>query len=167
LPNPYQQVNQVRVPGRSNTSVASTEELIQAYGPRAAEIINESHCRLEDALKRAAIENQHLRQFANQSIRTINALRPHIERYAKMEHLLTNPERLANYTVDFFTKVVPVPPRPNAAAPLVRPDFPSMPTQSGNSGGVRLGDIRPDQRWMVADKMERSGMLRGKQILVQ
>jgi len=94
-------------------------------------------------------------------------LAPHIERYARMESLLTDPDRLAAYTVDYFTYIKPLPERPNAAASLVRPDFPSMPTNSGGNGQMRLANVRPDQRWMVADRMEAQGLMNGKTIIVQ
>lgn len=98
----------------------------------------------------------------------MQALQPHIERYAAMEHLLTDGNRLAAYTVDYFTHVEPQPDRPNAAASLVRPEFPAMPSGAGQQDGqLRLANIRPDQRWMVADQMEKQGLLRGKPILVQ
>lgn len=136
-------------------------------GPRAAEILNESHCKLEDALRQTQQQLQEFQKFAIDSVNTVSQLAPHIERYAAMEALLTDPDRLAQYTVDYFTHVHPVPDRPNAAASLVRPDFPSMPASAGGDGQLRLANIRPDQRWMVADKLERQGAFRDKQIVVQ
>lgn len=174
--------------------------MIGQLGPRAAEILNESHCKTEDQLQLVTQQAQILHQFALESVATMQQLAPHIERYARMETLLTDPnkltafvvdynnhvqtlphveraarmetlltdaDRLAAYTVDFFTHVNPLPDRPNAAASLVRPDFPSMPTNSGGNGQMRLANVRPDQRWMVADKMESQGLLQGKPIIVQ
>lgn len=168
---------------RSNTNFASTEELEQRYGRRAAEVLNESHCKLEDELKRyQATATVYARQatVADRTIkalvphiatyqaadRTIRALVPHINRYNNMEQLLSDPTRLAKYTVDMFTHVYPVQAkeRPSATQPLVRPDFPSMPS-ARVPGNVRLGDVRPDQRWMVADRMEKAGLMRGKPIV--
>ncbi len=142
--------------------------MIAQYGPRAAEILNESHCKIEDQLVRLTQHAQELQAFGVQSVMTINALAPHIERYGNMENLLTDSNRLAQYTVDYFTHVDPVPDRPqpeSASASLVRPDFPSIPMPN-TPGGVRLADVRPEQRWMVADQMERSGLLQGKPLIV-
>lgn len=164
---PQQQVGYANIPQRSNTAFASTEELIGQLGPRAAEILNESHCKTEDQLQMASQQAQVLHQFALESVQTMQQLAPHIERYGRMEELLTDPDRLAAYTVDYFTHVNPLPERPNAAASLVRPDFPSMPTNSGGNGQMRLADVRPDQRYMVADQMEARGLMNGKLIVVQ
>ena len=102
--------------------MASTEELIAQYGGRAAEIINEYACQLEDKLQALTQAYQESMAYNVRSFETIQALAPHIQRYQAMENLLTNPDSLAAYTVDFFTYVQPLPERPNAA-PLVRPDF--------------------------------------------
>jgi hypothetical protein len=157
---------EVNVPGRSDASFASTEELIQAMGPRAAEMLNESHCKLEDLYQQQQQQIAELNQFAVNSYDTMRQLAPHIQRYEAMETLMTDPDRLAAYTVDFFTHVHPLPPRENAVRPLVRPDFPASPAGDGGNGEMRLADVRPEQRWMVADQMERQGLMRGKQILV-
>lgn len=133
-------------------------------GPRAAEIINESHLKLENEL----IRYQKLFQLANEQLekanQTIAALAPHIQRYAAMENLLTNPDRLARYTVDFFTHVHPL---PNRTVPQqdVRANFPGLPASSGGSGGFDLAQISPDQRWKVADDLERRGYFRGRQLI--
>jgi hypothetical protein len=162
LPQQYHQ----NVPGRSDASFASTEELIQAMGPRAAEMLNESHCKLEDFYVQQQHQIAELNQFAINSYDTMRQLAPHIQRYEAMENMVTDPNRLAAYTVDFFNHVHPLPPRENAVRPLVRPDYPSTPSSNGGNGEMRLADIRPEQRWMVADQMERQGLMRGKQILV-
>jgi hypothetical protein len=151
---------------RSDASFASTEELIQAMGPRAAEMLNESHCKLEDMYQQQAQQLAELNQFALTSVDTMAQLYPHIQRYQAMENMVTDPDRLAAYTVDFFNHVHPLPPRENAVRPLVRPDFPSSPSGNGGNGEMQLRDVRPEQRWMVADQMERQGLMRGKQILV-
>lgn len=109
-----------------------------------------------------------LHAFGVQSVQLINELAPHIDRYGKMESLLTDSNRLAQYTVDYFTHVDPVPDTPqreNASASLVRPDFPAIPMPN-TPGGIRLADVRPEQRWMVADQLEKNGMLQGKPIVV-
>lgn len=141
--------------------------MIGQLGPRAAEILNESHCKIEDQLLRSQQQAHVLHQFALQSVQTMQELAPHIDRYGRMEELLTDPNRLAAYTVDYFTHVQPLPERPNAAASLVRPDFPAMPPSGGGDGQLRLANIRPEQRWMVADQMEKQGLLQGKPIIVQ
>jgi hypothetical protein len=135
-------------------------------GPRAAEMLNESHCKLEDLYQQQAQQLAELNQFALTSVDTMRQLAPHIQRYEAMENMVTDPDRLAAYTVDFFTHVHPLPERQSATRPMVRPDYPSSPQGAGGGGQMRLADVRPEQRWMVADQMERQGMLRGKQILV-
>lgn len=134
-------------------------------GPRAAEVLNESHCKTEDELaqtqKVLALYHQRLME-ANY---TIGALSPHIQRYSAMEALLTDPDRLAAYTVDFFTHVHPLPPKPSASQSLVRPDYPQMPVAQGNTGEVSLGQYRPELRWQVADQMERQGLMAMKRII--
>jgi hypothetical protein len=122
---------------------------------------------MEDELNRTKAMLQESIAFNQHSIQVMQQLAPHIERYGAMENLLLDADRLAAYTVDYFTHVQPLPERPNAAASLVRPEFPSMPASSGNDGTMRLANVRPDQRWIVADQMEQQGLLRGKPIVVQ
>lgn len=122
---------------------------------------------MEDELIKTRQLLEEFQKFAVDSVNTVSQLAPHIERYAAMEELLTDPDKLAQYTVDYFTHVHPVPDRFNAAASLVRPDFPSMPVSAGGDGQLRLANIRPDQRWMVADKLERQGAFRNKPLVVQ
>lgn len=144
--------------------MASTEELIAQYGGRAAEIINEYACQLEDKLEALSQAYQESMAYNVNSYETIQALAPHIQRYQAMESLLTNPDSLAAYVVDFFTYVEPIPDRPNAA-PLVRPDFPAV-LSTPEPGVPNLSDIHPAERWKIADAMERQGMWQGK-ILIQ
>lgn len=113
-----------------------------------------------------------LRAFGVQATMTINGLAPHIQRYANMENLLTNSSRLAQYTVDYFTYIDPIPepePEPvhikSAATSMVRPDFPAIPMPN-TPGGVRLADVRPEMRWQVADQLEKSGLFQGKPLII-
>lgn len=98
-----------------------------------------------------------------QSVATMNALRPHMQRYENMESLVTDPDRLAAYTVDFFTYVHPVD-NNNNIPPQQR--YPNLPPEQQSSGGIDLGSIAPEKRWMVADEMERQGMFNGKPLIV-
>lgn len=144
--------------------MASTEELIKQHGPRAAEIVNEYACELEDRLQALTQAYQESMDYNVRSFETIQALAPHIQRYQAMENLMTNPDSLAAYTVDFFTHVQPLPERPNAA-PLVRPDFPAV-LSNPQPGVPDLSQVHPSERWKVADAMERQGMWQGK-VLIQ
>lgn len=144
--------------------MSSTEELIKQFGPRAAEIINEYACHLEDKLQALTQAYQESMDYNIRSFETIQALAPHIQRYQAMENLLTDPDKLAAYTVDYFTYVQPLPERPNAA-PLVRPDFPAV-LSDPQPGVPDLSQIHPSERWKVADAMERQGMWQGK-VLIQ
>lgn len=150
---------------RSSTEFASTEELIATIGPRAAEVINESHCALEDELAKTQAVLSLYHQRLMEANYTIGALSPHIQRYKAMEQLMSDPNRLAAYTVDFFTHVHPLPERPSASQSLVRPDFPQMPAQQGSNDGTNLGQYRPDMRWKIADQLERQGALATKRII--
>lgn len=143
--------------------MSSTEELIQQFGPRAAEILNEYACQLEDQLQALTQQYEESMAYNIRSFETVQALAPHIQRYQAMENLLTDPDKLAAYTVDYFTYVQPVAERPNAT-PLVRPDFPAV-LSNPQPGVPILADIHPAERWMIADAMERQGMLRGKQLI--
>lgn len=123
---------------------------------------------MEDQLNQMTQAARELQAFGVQSVQLINELAPHIDRYGKMESLLTDSNRLAQYTVDYFTHVDPVPDRPDptsASASLVRPEFPAIPMPN-TPGNIRLADVRPEQRWMVADQLEKNGMLQGKPIVV-
>jgi hypothetical protein len=151
-------------PGRKNQSNSSTEELIQQFGPRAAEILNEYACQLEDQMEALNQAYQESMAYNVRSYETIQALAPHIQRYQAMENLMTDPDKLAAYTVDFFTYVEPLPERPNAA-PLVRPDFPAV-LSDPQPGVPDLSQVHPSERWKVADAMERQGMWNGK-VLIQ
>lgn len=120
------------------------------------------------------IKTQKLFQIANEQLtranQTIAALAPHIKRYQNMEQMMTDPDRLAKYTVGFFTDVYPVQGRtqPVAQPQPQRPNFPAMPpAQGGGQQQFSLGNIAPEDRWKVADQMERQGMFKGKQLLVQ
>lgn len=143
--------------------MSSTEELIQQFGPRAAEILNEYACQLEDQLQALAQQYQESMAYNVRSFETIQALVPHIQRYQAMETLLTDPDRLAAYTVDYFTYVQPLPERPNAA-PLVRPDFPAV-LSNPQPGVPNLSDVHPAERWKIVDAMDRQGMLKNKQLI--
>jgi hypothetical protein len=160
--NPSQKTD--NFPGRRNYSNSSTEELIQQFGPRAAEILNEYACQLEDKMEALTQAYQESMAYNVRSFETIQALAPHIQRYQAMENLMTDPDSLAAYTVDFFTYVQPLPERPNAA-PLVRPDFPAV-LSNPQPGVPDLSQIHPSERWKVADAMERQGMWEGK-VLIQ
>lgn len=95
---------------------------------------------------------------------TIQQLKPHIARYGQMEQMLTDPNRLAAYTVDFFTHVHPVQnqqPQPQ----FQRPEFPGGAPSGGGGRQFSLAQVRPDQRWQVADQMERQGMFQGKVLI--
>lgn len=151
-------------PGRKIQSNSSTEQLIQQFGPRAAEILNEYACQLEDRMQAMTQAYQESMDYNVRSFETIQALAPHIQRYQAMENLMTNPDSLAAYTVDFFTHVQPLPERPNAA-PLVRPDFPAV-LSNPQPGVPDLSQVHPSERWKVADAMERQGMWQGK-VLIQ
>ena len=93
---------------------------------------------------------------------TIQGLKPHIQRYAQMEDMLTDPNRLAAYTVDYFTHVVPV---QTQQQQFQRPEFPGGAPSGGGGGQFQLAQVRPDQRWMVADQLEKQGMFRGKVLI--
>jgi hypothetical protein len=172
---PQQAASNVR--GRSSTEFAATEDLQQIFGPRAAEIINESHCKLENEL----IKTQKLFQIANEQLaranQTIAALTPHIQRYQSMERLMTDPDRLAKYTIGFFTDVYPVQSTReqqqqqlavSQSNPYQRPNFPALPPAQGGGGQqLALASVRPEERWKVADQMERQGMFRTKQLIME
>lgn len=163
----------------------------QALGPNAAAILNESHCQLEDSLQALAnqhaqlqglyqVQGQHLRN-AEATIngliphihnyasleRTVDQLAPHIERYQQMESLLTNPDALAAYTVDFFTHVHPVQSVRERQQMQMRPSFPDMPASQATPGQVQLGQIAPWERYKVSDQMERQGMFKQKVLVGQ
>jgi hypothetical protein len=105
-------------------------------------------------------------QFAQYQHSVLEQLNPHIERYKAMETLLTEPTLLAAYVNDFFTQVHPVQTEAEQQHSS-RPAFPDMPASTGNGGKVNLSDIRPDQRWMVADQMEQAGLFNGKRLVVE
>lgn len=86
-----------------------------------------------------------------------------MQRYESMENLLTDPDRLAAYTVDFFTHVHPVD-NNNNIPPQQR--YPQLPPAQQSPNGIDLGSIAPEKRWMVADEMERQGMFNGKPLIV-
>ncbi len=85
-----------------------------------------------------------------------------------MEALLTNPDSLAQYTVDFFTHVHPVQTvTEQQQQQAARAEFPAMPTAGGSQqGGFTLGQVAPWERYKVADQMEQQGLFRNK-VLVQ
>jgi hypothetical protein len=190
--NNYSQQSQQQLSqNAASGSSASTAELNQVLGPDAAAILNESHCQLEDSLtelKNKHTQLQHLYQVQGQHLRaaeqTINALAPHIqnyvslertvdqltphiERYNQMENLLTDPNSLAAYTVDFFTHVHPVQSVREQQQMQMRPSFPDMPASQAGSGQVQLGEIAPWERYKVSDAMERQGMFKQKVIVGQ
>ena len=132
-------------------------------GPRAAEKINASHCELEDRYNALLEEARALQAFGMQSVATMNALAPHIARYQEMENLLTDPDRLAAYTVDFFTHVHPTP--SSAEMAQMQGQHPALPP-AHHQQAIDLNSIAPEKRWMVADEMEKQGLFRGKQLIV-
>lgn len=177
-----QQFNQNQnVAGRSSGEFASTEELISHYGERAAEILNESHCKLEDLYSQQASQLAEFQRFAINAHRTVASLAPHIQRYESMENLLLDPNRLADYTVNFFTHVHPVPStselmqmqqqqqmQPQQMQQVQRAALPATPqgyTNGSNGSRVNLADVPPEHRWMVADRMEKAGMFNGKVLI--
>lgn len=85
-----------------------------------------------------------------------------------MEQLMTDPDRLAKYTIGFFTHVVPINNQQQQQPQFSRPEFPAMPmAQGGGQQQFSLAQVRPEERWRVADQMERQGLFRGKQLVVQ
>lgn len=76
-----------KLPSLSNTSA----EVVNHFGLEAPGILNQYAVTLEDAL---ITQNEQLNQFA--------------ARGAALEHILTNPDQLADYTNRFFTEVYPV-----------------------------------------------------------
>lgn len=83
-----------------------------------------------------------------------------------MEILLTDPDLLAAYVNDFFTHIVPLPKQDDAVA-YQRASFPEMPTGGSGNSAVNLSDVRPDQRWIVADQMEAAGLFSGKTLVIE
>lgn len=119
---------------------------------------------LSQQLQALAQHYQESMQYNATSYETIQALAPHIQRYQAMETLMTDADRLAEYTNNYFTYVQPLPERPNAA-PLVRPEFPAMPVGMGNEGQPRLAEVHPALRWQIADQLDREGAFRQKVLI--
>jgi hypothetical protein len=86
-----------------------------------------------------------------------------------MERLMTDPDRLAKYTIGFFTDVYPVQStREQQQQQYQRPNFPALPPAQGGGGQLlALASVRPEERWKVADQMERQGMFRTKQLIME
>lgn len=140
----------------------SDQEVVAAVAPSQ---LNQYACALEDSLDahvRSLTESQ---QFVGYQHQVIEQLRPHLERYKAMEILLTTPDLLAAYVQDLFTQVYPVQTETNQQ--LERQGFPEMPSGQTNNSNISLSDIRPDQRWLVADQMEEAGLFSGKQLVVE
>ncbi len=132
--------------------------------------LNKYACDLEDTLQAYGAELQKTQQFVQYQHDVLQKLSPHIERYKAMETLLTDPTLLASYVNDYFTHVHPVEAgNPAAQQPpgYERQPFPSMPSSNSGNGKINLSDVRPDQRWMVADQMEQAGLFNGKQLVIE
>jgi len=122
---------------------------------------------LEDTLETYGKQLGATQQFAQYQDSVLQQLKPHIDRYKAMETLLTEPTLLAAYTKDFFTHVHPVESTQERQERAHRQAFPDMPPVQGNRASINLSDVRPDQRWMVADDMERHGMFTNKVLVVE
>lgn len=142
----------------------SDAEVLNAIAPAQ---LNKYACDLEDAVQTYGQGLGESQQFSQYQHQVIMRLAPHIERYKAMETLLLNPSLLAAYCNDFFTHVHPVEAEAEAEIQSQRAAFPQMPASSGGTGKVNLSDVRPDQRWMVADQMEAAGLFSGKKLVVE
>lgn len=130
--------------------------------------LNKYACQLEDTLEAYGKQLGATQQFAQYQDSVLQQLKPHIDRYKAMETLLTEPSLLAAYTKDFFTHVHPVQSeRDKQEMAVSRASFPDMPPAQGNRSSINLSDVRPDQRWMVADDMERHGMFANKVLVME
>jgi hypothetical protein len=85
--------------------------------------------------------------------------------------LLTDPTLLASYTSDYFTYVHPVQqPAPQYQS---RAEFPAMPQQNGNEASDewslldQLMVYNAPEAWKVVDAMNASGVIRGRQLVVE
>lgn len=143
---------------------ASDTEVLQAIAPSQ---LNKYACDLEDALQAYGEQLGQTQNFAQYQNQVIEKLEPHMQRYKAMETLLLDPELLAAYVNDFYTHVHPVESEAEQQVQAQRTAFPQMPASSGSAGKVNLSDIRPDQRWMVADQMEQAGLFSGKRLVVE
>lgn len=149
----------------------SDQEVLNAIAPS---VLNKYACDLEDTLQVYGQKLGETQQFAQYQHDVIEKLAPHIERYKAMETLLLDPNLLAAYVNDYFTHVVPVQSTTEQQAQAqtqglvqARPQFPAMPDAQGNSGRINLSDVRPDQRYLIADQMEANGMFSGKRLVVE
>lgn len=181
-PQAYQQTYNPIPPSSNNYSqplpqqqnaYPSDQEVLNAIAPS---VLNKYACDLEDTLQVYGAKLQETQQFAQYQHDVIEKLAPHIERYKAMETLLLDPNLLAAYVNDYFTHVVPVQSSQEQATALgqqaqglvqARPQFPAMPDAQGNSGRINLSDVRPDQRYLIADQMEANGMFNGKRLVVE
>lgn len=144
---------------------ASDQEVVNAIAPSQ---LNKYACDLEDTLQAYGKKLGETQQFTQYQHQVLERLAPHMERYKAMETLLLNPSLLAAYVNDFFTHVHPVEVQAEQQIQAQRQAFPQMPAGNGGGNGkVNLSDIRPDQRWMVADQMEQAGLFSGKRLVVE
>lgn len=143
---------------------ASDAEVLQAIAPSQ---LNKYACDLEDTLQAYGQQLGQTQQFVQYQHQVLERLAPHMERYKAMETLLLDPTLLAAYVNDFFTHVHPVEQQAEQEVQAQRQAFPSMPAGNGGGNKINLSDVRPDQRWMVADQMEQAGLFSGKRLVVE
>jgi hypothetical protein len=143
---------------------ASDAEVLNAIAPSQ---LNKYACDLEDALQTYTQQLGQTQNFSQYQHQVIGELEPHIARYKAMETLLLDPSLLAAYVNDFYTHVHPVETEAEQQIQAQRSAFPQMPTVDGGGTKVNLSDVRPDQRWMVADQMEQAGLFSGKRLVVE
>jgi hypothetical protein len=138
------------------------------YGENAAEILNRSHCQLEDALEQQVSINQQLVQeyhsYALATAQLTAELQEHINRYVAMEEMVTDPDKLADYVIQFYTYAHPVPSQSEIQEmSKQRSTLPGTPLPQ-QSESINLSQVPPEKRWMMTDMLEKQGLLKGKML---
>ena len=116
---------------------------------------------------------QTFQQAYAQAYQTAEQIAPHMERYQRLEALLSDMEALLPYVndlsnlefgCDLVQLLAQYGPAQQVPVPQ-RPEFPGMPAQGQTIQQFSLAQVRPEDRWRVADQMERAGMFQGKTLI--
>jgi hypothetical protein len=129
----------------------ATAQVVNHFGIEAPGILNQYSVTLEDAL---IAQNERMNAYT--------------QRGAAMEHILTDPDQLADYTNRFFTEVYPVDadnsgyPAQQPAAYQPRYDMPAVPAANGAvrhdpdtqwNGFSQTMNQNPEQAWRYLSQM--------------
>lgn len=128
----------------------ATTQVVNHFGIEAPGILNQYSVTLEDAL---IAQNERMEAIAT--------------RGAAMEHILTNPDQLADYTNRFFTEVYPVDADETSYQPQAgyqpRYDMPAVPASAGGpvrqdpgtqwEGFSNTMNQNPEQAWRFLSQM--------------